>query len=730
MRRYIYSLLLILCSVSLLADNIKFMTYNLETDKFLNFQSSRINRQAQVISASNADVVAVQEVKGSSNFNKLKTNSGLSGSWFDIAGNGYGIGVLWKQSLGTPTITNIKFNPLPGSTDPESRAYIIAEFADFAFISTHFGLNADDRDVITASIINYANNAGKTVFVGGDFNAQPNYRAMVTFQNSNFIILNNITEFTFPSSEPTSVIDMILGFRKNPTDKEYVVMERGIPTPPSGVVLKDISDHLPYCVTVDMTYEQTLNIHTVTTGNISGTGSFSEALGNANYGDIINFDFDGDSIELVDALALKSITIDGLNKHNFQPIVFTQSAANSFFSVASGVSVSLQNIIFDGRNRLANSAVVTNNGSSLTIESCEFKNINAQQNNGGALRVQGEVLINNSSFENNTSNGGYGGGAICLYNAANAEIENSSFFANTAPRGGAIHAEGTAAYTLKVVNSTIANNQAVGATNARGGGVYLACPTALEVLATFINCTITGNSALNNGGGLCAFASANKKININLINSIIAYNMTAGTKYSDIDVWNLNDRVFFTNATHCLYGAALGTAENISWTNSIKPADITSANIFRNTETWTGSFIRPEVADSNSLKLVYIASSSLARNAGVNTLAGFTIPSLDQLGNERKANPSLGAVEYTILTQVDKAPNTTIRVSRSDNVITFRGLAASHKVSVYNTSGILLMQTIVSNNDQIHLPSYQNNHHVIIRMEDTNQSSKIYTHKL
>jgi endonuclease/exonuclease/phosphatase family metal-dependent hydrolase len=243
---------LVLFPVLANAGNITFMTYNLLTNSGLNLQSLRIARHAQLISATGADVVAVQEVVGAANFNTLKNNSGLSGSWFDIAGNGYGIGVLWNPALGNPTLTNVKVNPTPGSTDKESRAYIIAEFPRFYFISTHYSLNAVDRDTMTARIIRFARQAGKTVFVAGDFNAQPTYRAMVTFKNNHFVILNDLAEYTFPSSAPASLIDMILGYRQNSTDVPYTVVSKGIPTPPAGVVLKDISDHLPYLVTANL----------------------------------------------------------------------------------------------------------------------------------------------------------------------------------------------------------------------------------------------------------------------------------------------------------------------------------------------------------------------------------------------------------------------------------------------------------------------------------------------
>lgn len=82
----------------------------------------------------------------------------------------------------------------------------------------------------------------------GKSNTQPTYRAMVTFKNKQFVILNHLAENTYPSAAPSSLIDIILGYRQNSTDAPYTVVSRGIPVPPAGVVLKDISDHRPYIV--------------------------------------------------------------------------------------------------------------------------------------------------------------------------------------------------------------------------------------------------------------------------------------------------------------------------------------------------------------------------------------------------------------------------------------------------------------------------------------------------
>ena len=714
MRKYTTLFLLFFFPLFLVAGNIKLMTYNIETNKGFNFQSFRISKHAQVIASCGADIVAVQEVTGNSNFNNLKSKSGLSGHWYDIAGDGYGIGVLWNASLGTPTITNVKIDPAPGSSDPESRAYIIAEFEDFYFLSTHFSLDAADRDAMTASIISFANTAGKTVFVGGDFNAQPTYTAMQTFQSNGFNILNDLNHKTYTSSNPESLIDMILGFRKTASDKQYTVVDKGVPTPPSGVVLKDISDHLPYCVTVDIADVNTNEGLTVTNANASGEGSFAQAFANAVAGDVINFNLDSTEITLPNAMAMKNITINGFNAFNGERMIFKPAGAGkSFFTLSSEITGAFQNIVFDGTGILGNSGINATDGSTLNIDNCVFKNINAQANNGGAMRIQGVANISNSLFEGNSSNGGYGGGAICIFKAADVKIENSSFIGNQAPRGGAITAQGdsTLSYSLSITNSTFANNETIGSSDARGGAVYLTAPKATEVNVKFINCTFTGNYAFNNGGGLCAFASKNKRINIDLINCIIAYNKTGN--HSDIDVWNLNERVYFNTASNCIYGTAAGGAAGIVWTNSIHPADINLADIFNEIEDWTGSFKRPVTANIQGLEVAKLSKYSIASGAGIATLSGFSIPTTDQIGNDRPSTPAIGALEV-----IADFPTRDIQYSGDENstcifvknkTISFQGLSGTQMLSVYSMTGSLLHQSPVNNHEYLSLNHLSDN---------------------
>ena len=95
----------------------------------------------------------------------------------------------------------------------------------------------------------------------------------------------------------------------------------------------------------------------------------------------------------------------------------------------------------------------------LTLNNLTFNNGLADKR-GGAIYVTstlGNLTVNNSTFTNNkvTGNGGYGGGAICIYYNSTATINNSTFSGNIADdSGGAIHNIGT----LNVTNSTFTNN--------------------------------------------------------------------------------------------------------------------------------------------------------------------------------------------------------------------------------------------------------------------------------
>lgn len=232
---------------------ITMMTYNIQGHAIIN--SRQVDKIASVIKSVTPDVVAIQEVD--QRFVKdcavqLGTKTGMKSRFLVTHSTYFGIVLLSKEEpLG------VKNHLIPkgagGGTakpDPDdNRGIIIAEFPDYYFLSTHYSLNAEDRDVATDYIINFAKTVNKPVFLGGDLNIKETYRAMVTFKNNGFSILNDTKVYTYPSTAPADCIDFILGYNKSSIS--YKVTESGI-ADQSGIDLTVASDHLPVYVKIDI----------------------------------------------------------------------------------------------------------------------------------------------------------------------------------------------------------------------------------------------------------------------------------------------------------------------------------------------------------------------------------------------------------------------------------------------------------------------------------------------
>lgn len=230
---------------------VTMMTYNIQGHTILN--SRQVDKIVSVINSASPDVVAIQEVD--QRFVKdcaaqLGTKTGMKSRFLITHNTYYGIVLLSKEEpLG------VKTHLIPkgagggtGKADPDdNRGIIIAEFPDYYFMSTHYSLNAEDRDVATDYIIRFAKSASKPVFLGGDLNIKETYRAMVTFKNNGFSILNDTKTYTYPSTAPADCIDFILGYNKSATS--YQVTETGI-ADKSNTDLAALSDHLPVYATV------------------------------------------------------------------------------------------------------------------------------------------------------------------------------------------------------------------------------------------------------------------------------------------------------------------------------------------------------------------------------------------------------------------------------------------------------------------------------------------------
>lgn len=462
---------------------------------------------------------------------------------------------------------------------------------------------------------------------------------------------------------------------------------------------------------------------TVTNGNASGEGSFAQAYTDAAAGDVINFNFDGTELTFTDAVPMKSITINGLNAHNSQKLVLKQSTASkAFFTLASGITGTFQNLVFDGTGILGNTAITAANGSTLNIENCVFKNINAQTNNGGAARIQGVANISGSLFENNITGGGYGGGALCIYNAANVTIDKCSFIGNTSNTngnsgGGAIVARGTVANACNVTitNSTFANNF-----SGKTGGAILSSvqsSSAYTANVKAINCTFTGNQG---DGAISALTTSNGFANVYLVNSIVVNNVNAAADaYSDLlETKGSNEASVVTIEPHnVIYSVASGTVVTTD-RNCIQVADPATANIFKTLETFATDKKRPALTETSGHKVAELSATSIASNAGIATLTGYTIPTVDQLGATRPATPAIGAVEYDFTNNIiPNQDNQSVKIRMENSTISFSGLSGEQQINVYGLTGNLLHKGLINNNENLSL-GHLNANLVIVRVQE------------
>jgi hypothetical protein len=133
------------------------------------------------------------------------------------------------------------------------------------------------------------------------------------------------------------------------------------------------------------------------------------------------------------------------------------------------------------------------NSGSLIVSACTFTNNGccAIYNVGGSVQVENSTLAH--SYASDTGAGGRGAG---IWNeSGTVVVRNCSITNDTALEGGGIWNGGS----LAVINSTLAQNRAAYSSGPEpGGGIY----NDTAGTAMLVNTTITGNTAMNEGGGI------------------------------------------------------------------------------------------------------------------------------------------------------------------------------------------------------------------------------------
>lgn len=452
---------------------------------------------------------------------------------------------------------------------------------------------------------------------------------------------------------------------------------------------------------------------TLSEGGAEVEGTLPYCIAAAADGDDITFNFDGELVKLtMDRFDLtgKKITINGINQFNNKRVVIqAMNEGQGFFNISSSGNLELLNLNLTG---FSNTVIAAALGTTVTVSNCTFKNNNAGNNNGGVLRLQGEALIEKSVFENNQTSGSYGGGGICIYNAASVVVNNSTFIGNQSTGGGragggaiVIRPTKTDFTNVLITNCTFEGNSA-----AIAGGAILASVqsgTNYQGNVGIVNSTFTGNQS--NGGAVATLFNVAGTINLHLVNSLLAHNFSSdGSVYSDVLLMNEAGSKATTNfyTWNSIYGnvnivEAAEATVTANYDASTMISYDTPPAIFDAVET-TGTLVSGKVTNKGTLPVVAIAESSITVAAGRSTVPAplatmLTIPTMDQLGNTRPAMPAVGAVEYDVALDVKNpaADTDQITIWNHGKRIFVSGVSTA-TVEVYTLLGKRIAQSTIA----------------------------------
>lgn len=217
------------------------MSYNVRNGKGMD-NKRNLNRTAAVIRAAQPDVVALQEIDSvtrRSEGNDVAAVLGRKCSMYhtfskaiDYDGGGYGVALLSREKP-----VAVQRFALPGRE--EARTLLYVEFEQYAVVSTHLSLTAEDRMASLAVIDSVATMCTKSIYIAGDWNATPE-SAFGRALGEKMQYLTDTKACTFPADSPDRVIDYIVA----PHDQAVEVLRREVVNEPMA------SDHRPIIAVV------------------------------------------------------------------------------------------------------------------------------------------------------------------------------------------------------------------------------------------------------------------------------------------------------------------------------------------------------------------------------------------------------------------------------------------------------------------------------------------------
>lgn len=302
---------------------------------------------------------------------------------------------------------------------------------------------------------------------------------------------------------------------------DYTISLNGESISTPTITINNPNDYV-ICITARGDYvgshQTTIN---VTQGNISDWATLKALLsvpGNKNITLVANGDFTAGDEQAIVIPARSNITLN-LNSNTLDRNLSSATAEGYVIYVSENATLILSNGTVTGGNNNGNGGGIYNAGT-LNMTDVTITGNRANKNNsvwgtgGGIYNAAGSnFCMENGSITNNIAYGG--GGGIHATEVNNFSMDGVTVSGNSATsKGGGIRLK-TGRPTCSISNCTITNNHLPNNDNqAMGGGIYLEGPSSANV--SISECTISDNSAKQNGGGIYVAAGKATLTNCNI----------------------------------------------------------------------------------------------------------------------------------------------------------------------------------------------------------------------
>ncbi len=198
-----------------LARRLRVVTYNVRNGMGMDGRTD-LDRVAEAIVRSGADVVAVQEIDSVTHrsggryvLGELASRVLMHASFAPAIaydGGKYGIGLLSKRRP-----AGVKRIPLPGRE--EERVLMVADFGDYRVANAHLSLTEADALASVETIAREAASDPRPFIVTGDWNSRPDSPVIEAMKRAGFEIVSGEKTATWPADNPRECIDYVAVFK-------------------------------------------------------------------------------------------------------------------------------------------------------------------------------------------------------------------------------------------------------------------------------------------------------------------------------------------------------------------------------------------------------------------------------------------------------------------------------------------------------------------------------------